>query len=152
MDADGRVACGDTGFASKGLERASGYVYFAEDFVVGGLELAKDVIDALAYDRFSLRVRLALDSQILCPAIQCAIFDSAMAVVVDDGVAQDAVEPCDCGLTATQTGRLFNRAGVGALDDVFGDLIGGDAATHELQKLISLGGEVGDGVGLHGVF
>jgi hypothetical protein len=54
------------------------------------------------------------------PLLEGAVFDGAVAVVVDDGVAKDAIEPGGGGLAAAEIGDLLDSAEVGGLDDVFG--------------------------------
>jgi hypothetical protein len=83
------------------------------------------------------------------PALEGTIFGSAATVVVDDGVAQDAVEPGHSGLFAAEAGGLLNGADVGALDDVLGGIGGVDAPAHEVKELFALEDQVGDCLCLH---
>jgi len=64
--------------------------------------------------------------------LEGAIFDGAVTVVVDDGVAEDTVEPGDGGFVTAEGGGLLHRADVGSLDDVLGGGVGGYAALNEL--------------------
>ena len=61
-----------------------------------------------------------------------------MAVVIDDGIAQDAIEPCDGGLVAAEGRSLLHRADVGGLDDVLGRGAGAYSSFYELEELSSL--------------
>jgi hypothetical protein len=76
--------------------------------------------------------------------LEGAIFGRAATVVVDDCVAQDAVEPGDSRLFAAEGGGLLNGAGVGGLDDVLGGIGGVDAPPHEVKELFALEDQVGN--------
>ena len=108
--------------------------------------VVEDVVDALADDLLGGRVELVFGGEVFGPLLEGAIFGGAMTVVVDDGVAQDAVEPGDGGLVAAEGGGLLHGADVGGLDDVLGGGAGGYAAFDELEELLSLVDEAGDGV------
>src|ERR1700732_419861 len=97
MDTHGGVAGGDSDFFCECVEGGIGYVDAAEDFAVGGLHSEEDFVDALADDLVGLRIGGGF-GEVLRPAFEGTVFGGAVAVVVDDGVAEDAVEPGCCGL------------------------------------------------------
>ena len=79
-----------------GGECAFGEVNLGEGLGVACLERRKYLSDALADDVTRENVRLDGGHEFSGPGVQGAIFDRTAPVEVDDGVAQDAVEP-GCG-------------------------------------------------------
>ena len=128
----GGVAGGDAGFLREGLECIFCEVDFADDLAVCRLEFVEDVVDALADDLLGGCVELVFDGEIFRPLLESTVFGGAVAVVIDDGVAQDAVEPCDGRLVAAQGRGLLHRTNVGGLDDVFGGGTGTHSSFDEL--------------------
>lgn len=118
MDPDSGVASSDAGGAGEGFQRIARDIHLAKDLVIGRLEFVQHGVDALADDLFGLWIGRSLCYKILCPAIERTVFSRAMSIVIDDGVAQDAVEPGDGGLSVAQAGGLFGRTSVSALQDV----------------------------------
>lgn len=142
MDADGSVA-------GEGLQAVFFEVDLAEDLAVRGFHVLKDVADALADDLFGLRFGRRFGFEIPGPLLECAVLNGAMAIVVNDGVSQDAVEPRDGRLVAAQVGGLLHCAYVGGLKDVFSRGKRFDTPLHEAQELASLENQIGYGGGLH---
>ena len=70
--------------------------------------------------------------EIAGPLLEGTVFGGALAVVIDDGVAEDTVEPGDGGFVVAEGGGLLHGADVGGLDDVLGGGAGGYAAFDEL--------------------
>jgi hypothetical protein len=103
VHADGGVACGDSHFFCEGDEACFSQINFAEDFAVGGIHGEEDFVDALADDLLGFRVWRGF-GEVVGPALEGTIFGSAATVVVDDCVAQDAVEPGDSGLFTAERG------------------------------------------------
>jgi hypothetical protein len=95
MDTDGRVACGDSDLLCESIEGGVGQIDAAEDFAVGGLHGEDGFGDALADNLVGLRIGGGF-GEVLRPAFEGSVFGGAVAVVVDDCVAEDAVEP-GCG-------------------------------------------------------
>ncbi len=75
----------------------------------------------------------------LGPAFEGAIFCCAVSVVVDDGVAEDAVEPRNGRLFAAEGRCLFDGTNIGALDDVLGGDGRVDTFLYEVEESSSLG-------------
>ena len=67
-----------------------------------------------------------------------AILYGAMPVEVDDGVAQDAVEPGHAGLAAAKFALAFQGPEISVLEDVFGDCRRRDSTLQEAQELAPL--------------
>ncbi len=145
VGSDGGVAGCDAGSFGEGLEGAFGQIDFAKDVAVCWLDGGEDAVDALADDLLGGRVELDFGGQVAGPLFEGAIFGGAVAVVVDDGIAKDAVEPGYGGFVVAESGGLLHGADVGCLDDVFGGGAGGHAAFDELEELLSLVDEAGDG-------
>ncbi len=57
--------------------------------------------------------------QLARPALEGRSLCSASAVVVDDRIAQDAIEPCDRRLIFTQPSFRFQRTQIGGLQNIF---------------------------------
>ena len=151
MDADCCVRGGDVGLGGECLEAAAFEFDVADNFTIGRLHGAEHIADALAHDLLGLRIRLCFGGQFLRPSLEGSVFGGAMAVVIDDGIAQDAVEPGDGRLFAAQARSLFERAGVGALQNVLRGGEGFDAPLEKAEKLLSLKRQIGDGRYRHGV-
>jgi hypothetical protein len=150
MDADCSIARGNFCLGCEGFKTELGQIDVAEDLAVGGLHGGEHLFDAFADDLLGFRVGSSLGCEVLCPALKGAIFGCAVSVVVDDGVAQDAVEPRKGGLLAAEVGRLFDGTDIRALKDV---LRGGrrvDMFLHEVEEQLPLGDEAGDHISLHG--
>lgn len=149
MDADGSVTGSDSSGFGEGFEGIFSKIDAADDLAVLGLQGGEDADDALADDVVHGLVRLGFSDEVFGPVFESAIFCRLMAVVIDNRVAQDAVEP-GCGrLFLVQCRGLFHGADVGALQDIFRGGWSSDAALHELEKLAPLKNEVVDGFGLH---
>lgn len=102
VSSNGGIARSDSGSLRERFERVLREIDFADDLAVRRLEVVEDVVDALTDDLLSGLVELGFDSKILGPLFQGAIFGGTVTVVVDDSVAEDAVEPCDRRLVATE--------------------------------------------------
>jgi hypothetical protein len=107
MDANGGVAGGDVGGLRKGLQSAAAKVDTTKDVVVLRLQSRQDLFNTATDDvvGFLVGSRLGKEIQIdeiLCPAVESAVFGGAVTVVVDNGIAQDAVEPGYGGLVVMQ--------------------------------------------------
>ena len=150
MDADGGVSRADSCFRCEGFEILACEVNAAENLTVGGLEGGQYLVDATADNLLGLWVGRGAGREILRPLLESVVFGGAVAVIVDDGVAQDAIEPGDGGLFLTQGWRVFDGADVGALNDVFGDGRGADPPPNEMEELISLESQSGNCFCLHG--
>jgi len=101
MNTDRGIASGDSSFLCEDVEGGVGEIDVAEYFAVGGLHGVESFNDALADDLVSLRVGCVFGRKVLRPAFEGTVFGGAVAVVIDDGVAQDAIEPGACRLFLT---------------------------------------------------
>ena len=101
MDTDGRVAGGDSSLLCEDVEGGVSEINVAEDFAVGRLHGVERFNNALADDIVSLRVWCGFGRKVLRPAFEGTVLSGAVAIVIDDGVAQDAVEPGAGGLFFT---------------------------------------------------
>ena len=132
MGPNGGIAGSDAGFLCERFECALREVDFPDDLSICRFKLVEDVVDALTDDLLSRWIKLGFDGKIVGPLLQGAIFGGAMTIVVDDGVAQDAVEPCNGGLMAAERSGLLHRTDVGGLDDVLGGGAGAHSSFDEL--------------------
>lgn len=152
VDADCSIARRNTCLGREGFKAEIGQIDITEDLAVGGLHGGQHLADAVTDDLLSFRVGSGLDCEVLCPALERTIFGCAVSVVVDDGVAQDAVEPGEGGFFAAELLRLFDGPDVGALDDV----LGGGGRVHmflyEVKESFPLGDEAGNGIDWHVAF
>ena len=149
MKTHSSVAGGDSLCLCKGVERLFGEVYIADDLAIGRLEVLDDLVDALADDLMGHDVGLGLDQELVRPSFQSAIFGCSMTIVVDDGVAQDAIEPGYSRLVAAKLGGLFDGAHVSDLNDVIGGGGSIDTTVQEVEKLLPLAEKVVDGAWGH---
>ncbi len=88
--------------------------------------------------------RLAVSFKRRPPSAQSAFFDARSAVVVDDRVAENAIEPGDGRLIVAQPRSVLQSAQIGVLKNVFGDLCGPDAARQKAEKKPSLRQQIRD--------
>src|ERR1700733_9378677 len=102
-------------------------------FPVFGLQVANHIADARADPLFEFRF-------VACGSFspeQLVSFRAGgpSAVMVDDGVSQDAVEPCHNALLVTELGTMLQGFHVGRLKDIF--RCGGftDASRDEAKEL-----------------
>ena len=152
VGADGGVAGGEFVAVGEVGEGCVGEIDFAEDLGVGGAEGGEDDLDAAADEGASGDVGgggLGVgEVQLGDPAIHRGGLGGVMAVVIDDGVAQDCVEPGDGRFVLAESSGLFERADVGDLQDVFCKRAVVDATLHEGKEALaaveeSLEGEIG---------
>jgi hypothetical protein len=152
METNGGVARGNSGPGREGFQALAREVDAAENLAVGGLDGGKDLVDATADDLLSLSVGCGFGCEVVCPLLESAVFGGTVAIVIDDGVAQDAIEPGDGRLFTAQDVGVFDGADIGALDDVFRDRGGVDSSLHKMEEVISLLNEAVNGFYLHGAF
>ena len=149
MDANSGVAGSDARGFGEGFEGIFAKVDAADDLAVLQLKGRKDLLDALADDVLCALVRRSFGDEIVGPSFESAVFGSAVAIVVDDGIAQDAIKPGYGRLVVVERGGFFHRAHVSALEDVFGGRRSIDAALDELKESAPLKDEIVDGFRLH---
>jgi len=152
MEANGGVARGDSGAGCEGFQAPASEVDAAENLAVGGPDGGKDLVDAITDDLFGLSVGCGFGCEVVSPLLEGAVFGGTAAIVIDDGVAQDAIEPGDGRFFTPQGGGVLDGADVGALDDVFGDSGGVDSPLHKMEEVISLLNQAVNGFYLHGAF
>ena len=102
VDADGGVADVDVLAPGEEFERGAGEVDFFEGLAVGGAKRRDDGGDAAAGDLLGLGVRFGRMEEFAGPLVEGAIFGGLAAVEVDDGVAEDAIEPGGDGLAVAE--------------------------------------------------
>ncbi len=103
MDSDGGISRCDAGSIGDCFKRFAVEFDLAENLAVCGLEFVEGPKNAVTGAVFCQRVWLGFGGDILRPAIEGAVFSGAMTVVVDDGVAQNAIEPGNNGISTPQT-------------------------------------------------
>ncbi len=110
-------------------------VNFAQDGGVGGVKRFERTGDALAGSFFELGTGKNLGLKLFRPAFEGRSFGGSAAIRIDDGVAQDTVEPGDGRLVVAQGITVAKSAHVGGLEDVFGERAVVDAALDEAEEL-----------------
>ena len=122
--------CGDGGGVAF-LE-----VHVSEHLRVFGLEGRHQVVQALAHDvaQFGIEAIRFLASVLLLRAA----FSVPPPVVVDEGVAKNAVEPGDGALVVAQLGGMLETACECGLEQVLGDGAASHPALQERKKLAVL--------------
>jgi hypothetical protein len=148
VEADGGVPRGDVGGFGKEIDGALGEVDGGENFAVGGTKVLDRLAEAFADEALGVGVRPGggTGEELAGPGFEEAVVSGALAVMVDDGVAQDAVEPGGGRLVAANGGGLLEGAQVGGLQNV---LRGGGvfyAVLQEAKKLAALGEQDVDGL------
>lgn len=92
-------------------------------------------------------VRVSGKVNIVRQGFDQAAFNSVMTIVIDDGVAQNAIEPRSGGLFAAQSVSFIERAGVSGLKKLFGKSIIRDSFSYKREELVSLSGQIEDCLG-----
>lgn len=149
MDADGGVAGSDAHGFGESFERVFSKIDAANNLAVLRLDGGEHVLDASADDILCTLVRRCFGDEIAGPSFESAVFGGAVTIVVDDGIAQNAVEPGDGGLVFVQRRGFFHCANVGALQDIFGSRGSIDAALEKLEEPAPLKDKIVDGFSLH---
>lgn len=140
---DGDIARGEVVAASEVGERGVGEINLAKDLGVGGTKVGKNVLDAAADEGACGGVRggglgvRTREAELEEPAIHGGGFGGVMAIVVDDGIAQHAVEPSDGRLILAQGSCLLEGANVGDLQDVLCKRAIVDASLHEGKEALA---------------
>ena len=112
-----------------------GEINFSKERSVGCGQSVKRPCDALTGGVFEKRIGRGFGFEFTRPTIEGQAFRSAAAVVIDKGVAQNAVKPGDGGLILAQLAGGFERTDVGGLQDVFGERAINQAALEKAEEL-----------------
>jgi len=137
VGADGGIAGTDPlGVRIRG-EGSLAEIDFAEQGSVGRCDRVECAGDALAGGLVEKRIGGSLSLELLRPAFEGRAFGGAAAVVVDDGVAEDAIEPSDGGFVLTQVAARFEGAHIGGLKNVLRNSTIVDTALDEAKELIA---------------
>ena len=135
MGADSRVRRTDAVLAGIGCKFTLGQIDLAQQFGITRFERFESAHDTSAGGVEELWLRGTGIGQFQSPALQRRNLGSAAAVVVDDGIAQDAIEPGNDGLFFPQPMRGLECAHIGRLQDIFGNRGLVDASTQESEEL-----------------
>jgi hypothetical protein len=138
MDADAGVGRGDAVLVGEVLEALTAEVGGAQDGGILRLELIDDAGEAGADLAFDLRRWLRRGLKLARPGLEGFASGLLAAVVVNDGVAQQAVEPGGCGFVEIGAVLMLIGAQVGGLKDVFRERGIGNAALNKGEELVSL--------------
>ena len=135
MRADGGVAGRDG--LRRGVMRDGtlGEIDFTQERGVGSGQRIERASDALAGGVLQKGIGHGFGFELARPAIERRAFCGAAAVVIDEGVAQDAVEPGHGGLTLAQSAGGFERTDVSRLQNVFGERAIAQAALEKAEEL-----------------
>ena len=136
MGAYGGVGRGDVLRDGIGIESSLLQIYFAQQLCIGRRDDVERTGDALARGLLQLRIGCRRGFQFLCPTFKGCAFGGAAPIVVDDGVAEDAIEPGNGGLAGAQASPRLGDLGlkgtqVGCLQNIFGDGATVDSALEE---------------------
>ncbi len=134
VDADGGVIGGDAGLGGEGVEGAVVEIDEFESLAVFGFEIVEQVEEALADGVAGVGVGGIGLQRIVREGFVAAITGGLLAVVIDDGVTEDAIEPGDDILLFGKFVAVFDGANEGGLEDVFGNGAGFDTRLQESQE------------------
>ena len=137
------IVRGDGGLVREIVQGAFLDIDDTQGVAILGFESLKQGGDTLADFGAELGRGSDFVLKLLAPGFEGAGSGGAMAVVVDDGVAEDAVEPGD-DLFVGDGGRVLESAGEGSLENVFGGLARLDAVLEEGQEIAVAGYELRD--------
>src|SRR5580658_9954009 len=122
MSAHRRIARSQVVLRGKVNERAATEIDLAQNLNIGPLQRRQQLPNAAADDALSEFVveigAFAILFKFGSPAFERNIFRLAAARVIDDGVAQDGVEPRDDGAAVAYGVDALQRTDVGALQNV----------------------------------
>ena len=135
VDADGSIGGSDAGAGGVRSKRGVVHLDAFEDGGVAGVKRVEGCGDAA--DRLLLRAgrRGRGVLEFAGQTLESGRLAGVAAVAVDDGVAEDAVEPGHGRLVVAQGGGGIEHAEVGALQDVFGEGTVVDAPLEEAEEL-----------------
>jgi hypothetical protein len=134
---DRRVAGADSLGVRIGGEGGLAKIDFAEQGGVRRGDCIERAGDALAGGLMEKRVRGGFRLELLRPALEGRPLGGSATIVVDDGVAEDAVEPGHGGFVLTQVAAGFKSAHVGGLKNVLRNGAIFDAALDKAKELIA---------------
>jgi len=135
MGTDCGVASGDGLRRCVSSQALFRQVDFAKERGVGGGKSVERAGDALAGGVHEKRIGRGFCFELARPTIEGRAFRGAAAMVIDEGVAQDAVEPGDGGFILAQLAGRFERTDVGRLQDVFSERAIAEAAIEKAEEL-----------------
>jgi hypothetical protein len=134
MHADGGIVGRDSRLAREVADVAIVEIDDLQRLAIFGLEGCEKAGNTLADLLTEEGIGLLNPGGLAAPGLQGALGSGAAAVMVDDGIAEDPIEPGD-NLLILDAGTAFDSAHEGGLEDVFGGFAGLDAALEEGEKL-----------------
>ncbi len=134
MCPDGRVRRSNALCSGIGGEAPLFQIYLTQQLGIGRRNHLERAGDTLTDRLFKLRFGGRGVFQFPRPAFEGCTFGGATAIVIDDCIAQDAIEPCNRRLIRTQPAPGLKRAEIRSLEDVLGEYTIVDAALKEREK------------------
>jgi hypothetical protein len=141
MYPDGCVFGGNAGLLRELVQVALLQIHNPQRIAIFGLERIEQAGNALADFLVQLGLGLLAGGEIPFPGFCGSREGGALAVMIDDGVAQDAIEPSH-NLFVLNAGAVFQSAGKGRLQNVFGGGPGFYALLEKTQELAMSGYEL----------
>lgn len=138
MGPNGRVAQGNRVCLGIGGQGAFVQIHLTQEVGVGGRDHPKYTADALARRFRQLGLWKSGVLQFSSPAIQSGILRRTTAVVIDDRVTENAMEPGDNRSVGAQSAPSFESAEIRALENIFGNGVVADSPCQEREKTASL--------------
>lgn len=136
VEADGGVIGGDAGLGGEFGGAAFLDVDELESMPVFGLEVIEEAGDAFAYLIAQVGRRL-FGFDLAGKGFEGAAGGSLMAVMVDDGIAQETIEPGDDAFFVAEGATALESTDEGSLEEVFGEGGRGDAFFKERKELVT---------------
>ena len=134
MCPDSRVCGRDSLRGSIGSQAPLFQIYLAQELSIGWRNHLERAGDTLTDRLFKLRFGGRGVFQLSRPTLECRTLGGAAAVVVDDRVAQDAIEPGNGGLVGAQAALGLEGAQICSLQNVLGKDAIVNAALDECEK------------------
>ncbi len=134
MDAHCSVGRRNVVAAGKVSQRSLIQIHLLQNPGVVGRERWQHLGYASADEIVGQIVRGDFGLKLLCPLAERAIFDCAVPVEIDYGVAQDAIEPRRRRFAGAQVGFVLERTNISALKNILRDCRRVDAALEKTQE------------------
>lgn len=141
VGSDAGVVFLDPELAGVGRERLILDVHASEEFGILRLELARELQDAGTDGRARLGITIREVAEFLGDDLESAAFGVATSSVIDQRVAQRAIEPGASGLRLAQFTEMVDAADEGVLEDILRQLPVAEASLEERQELAMTGDE-----------
>jgi hypothetical protein len=135
MNPDGGVVGRDARLFAQIGQTAFLQINPHQSLAILGLQSIQESGNALAYVAPKRGFRLDVPVKLADQSLRPSISGSALPIIIDDGVSQNAIEPGDGGLFVANRRAFLKTLDEGRLQNVFRSFPGTDTVLNEFQEL-----------------